>query len=62
MAIGKLSFENEKLVENAKVAVDSIIKAKPPTSKGRYLKKITMSTTMGPGLRIDIGTITSLRI
>ncbi len=62
MPIGRLSFEQEKLIENTKVAVDSIIKAKPPASKGKYLKKITMSTTMGPGLSIDIGTVTSLRI
>ncbi|MDW7999321.1 MAG: 50S ribosomal protein L1 [Thermodesulfovibrio sp.] len=52
--IGKLSFEREKLVENAIAVLKSVIKAKPPTSKGKYIKKVSMSSTMGPGLKIDI--------
>ncbi len=60
--VGKLSFETDKLLENIKAAVNSVIKSKPPTSKGRYLKKLTMSSTMGPGLMIDIGSVTSSRI
>ncbi|KJR42467.1 50S ribosomal protein L1 [Candidatus Magnetoovum chiemensis] len=62
MPIGKISFDKAKLIENAKVAIDSLIKAKPPTSKGRYLKKLTLSSTMGPGLRIDINSVTLSRI
>jgi large subunit ribosomal protein L1 len=53
VVIGKRSFEAEKLVENASALIDVVIKAKPAASKGIYLKKISMSTTMGPGVRID---------
>ncbi|WP_353684211.1 50S ribosomal protein L1 [Thermodesulfovibrio sp. 3907-1M] len=52
--IGKLSFDKEKLVENAIAVLKSVIKAKPPTSKGKYIKKVVLSSTMGPGLKIDI--------
>lgn len=52
--IGKLSFDREKLVENAIAVLKSIVRAKPPTSKGKYIKKVSMSSTMGPGLKIDI--------
>ena len=47
------SFEAEKLVENASTLIDVVIKAKPAASKGTYLKKIFISTTMGPSIRID---------
>lgn len=52
--IGKLSFDREKLVENAIAVLKSIVRAKPPTSKGKYIKKVYLSSTMGPGLKIDI--------
>jgi len=52
--IGKCSFETGKLLDNARAAIESIEKAKPSTSKGKYLKKITVSSTMGPGIPIDI--------
>jgi large subunit ribosomal protein L1 len=55
--IGKLSFDDEKLIENAKSIISSILKAKPATSKGKYLKKITISSTMGPGIKIDINSV-----
>ena len=53
VAIGKRSFDAEKLVDNASTLIDVVIKAKPAASKGIYLKKISISTTMGPGIRID---------
>jgi len=53
VSIGRCSFEVDKLVENASVLIDVVIKAKPVASKGTYLKKISVSTTMGPGIRID---------
>ena len=53
VSIGKSSFEVEKLVENASMLIDVVIRAKPAASKGTYLKKISVSTTMGPGIRID---------
>lgn len=52
--IGKLSFDRDKLVENALAVLKSVIRSKPPTSKGKYIKKVVMSSTMGPGLKIDI--------
>jgi large subunit ribosomal protein L1 len=52
--IGKVSFYSAKLFDNAKAVIDSVVKAKPATSKGRYLKKIAISSTMGPGVAVDI--------
>ncbi|MDQ3988684.1 MAG: 50S ribosomal protein L1 [Actinomycetota bacterium] len=53
LVIGKVSFATEKLVENYAAALDEILRAKPSAAKGRYLRKITASTTMGPGIPID---------
>jgi large subunit ribosomal protein L1 len=53
LVIGKASFETEKLVENYAAALDEILRAKPSAAKGRYLKKVTFSTTMGPGIPVD---------
>ncbi len=55
--IGKVSFEKDKLMDNARTVIDSITKAKPSTSKGKYMKKLTISSTMGPGLKIDVGSL-----
>ncbi len=55
--IGKISFDADKLLENARSVVNSIIKAKPATSKGRYLKKISISSTMGPGIAVDLASL-----
>ncbi len=51
--IGKVSFPTEKLVDNAHALVTSVIKAKPPAAKGKYVRSLTVSSTMGPGIRID---------
>jgi large subunit ribosomal protein L1 len=53
--IGKVSFDNRALVENYAAAIDEVIRLKPAAAKGRYLKKVTFSTTMGPGLAVDPG-------
>ncbi|MDH3592505.1 MAG: 50S ribosomal protein L1, partial [Planctomycetota bacterium] len=50
---GKKSFESEKIVANAAALIDALLKAKPAAAKGVYLKKISISTTMGPGIRIE---------
>jgi large subunit ribosomal protein L1 len=55
--IGKVSFDQEKLLENAKAIIDSVMRAKPATSKGKYLKKLSISSTMGPGIRVDIASV-----
>ena len=51
--IGKVSFGTEKLVENYKALIEAIIKAKPAAAKGQYLKSIVVSSTMGPGIKIN---------
>ena len=57
--IGKASFEAEKLIENAKALVDAIQKAKPTGAKGTYLQKAALSSTMGPGVRVDVSSLTA---
>src|SRR5687767_2341741 len=51
--VGKSSFSSEALAANTHALVDSIVKAKPSAAKGKYLKTVTLSSTMGPGIRID---------
>jgi large subunit ribosomal protein L1 len=51
--IGKASFTPEQLAENYAAALDEVLRLKPSSSKGRYLKKVTVSTTMGPGIQVD---------
>ena len=54
---GKVSFENDKLVENLRTFIEVILKAKPTTAKGNYVKNISISSTMGPGIKIDLNSI-----
>jgi large subunit ribosomal protein L1 len=56
-SIGKASFSADNLLANATALIDAIVRAKPPSAKGTYLKKISLSTTMGPGIRIDPGSV-----
>jgi large subunit ribosomal protein L1 len=53
VSIGKKSFETSQLVANAQAIVDAVMKARPAAAKGTYMKKVTVSSTMGPGIRID---------
>lgn len=55
--VGKISFDAPKLVENITALIDKLINAKPASAKGKYLKKVTLSSTMSPGLVIDIGSM-----
>jgi large subunit ribosomal protein L1 len=59
--LGKTSFAADALVANAHALMDSIIKAKPPAAKGKYLKSITVSSTMGPGVRIDTTAVEAVK-
>ena len=52
--VGKISFEDKKLVENIQALAGAIIRAKPPGAKGTYVKKVSVSSTMGPGIKIDL--------
>jgi large subunit ribosomal protein L1 len=55
--VGKVSFDAEKLAENASALISSILKAKPPTAKGKYVKSIVVSSTMGPGVPVDLASV-----
>jgi large subunit ribosomal protein L1 len=55
--IGKVSFGAEKLFDNAKALIDSVLKAKPAAAKGKYVKSIALSSTMGPGVRVDLASV-----
>ena len=56
--IGKVSFDSQKLIENTKAVVNSILKAKPSASKGKYIKKLSVSSTMGAGITVDVSEVT----
>jgi large subunit ribosomal protein L1 len=51
--IGKVSFSEEQLAENYQAVLDEVLRLKPSSAKGRYIRKITISTTMGPGIQVD---------
>jgi large subunit ribosomal protein L1 len=55
MALGKASFDDDKLLDNYSAVIDEIIRAKPSGSKGKYILSATLATTMGPGIRVDTG-------
>jgi large subunit ribosomal protein L1 len=61
MAIGKASFEADKLLENYQAVIEEIIRAKPSSAKGKYVVSATLATTMGPGIRVDAGAKTGDR-
>ena len=55
--VGKVDFKADKLVENVYHLIEDLIKAKPSTAKGKYMKNITLSSTMGPGIKVDLATV-----
>lgn len=55
--VGKIDFEAQKLEENIQYLIEDLIKAKPSTAKGKYMKNITLSSTMGPGIRVDLASV-----
>src|ERR1700709_1025770 len=57
--IGKVSFEADKLLENAQALADAIVKAKPTGAKGTYVQKVSVSSTMGPGVRVDVSSLSA---
>ena len=57
-AIGKASFTEQALTDNIRALVDAVMKAKPAGAKGNYLKKVSISSTMGPGVKLDSATVT----
>ncbi len=57
--IGKVSFDEDKLLENARAFVDAIQRARPAGAKGTYVKKVSVASSMGPGVKVDIGSLTA---
>lgn len=53
MPVGKASFETQKLIENAQAAIDAVVAQRPPAVKGRFVRRITLTSSMGPGIRLD---------
>jgi large subunit ribosomal protein L1 len=60
VVVGKRSFDANALAENVQTVMDSIVRAKPATSKGTYLKSVVLSSTMGPGIQVDISGFTKM--
>lgn len=58
--VGKASFEDEKLIDNARAVLNSILRAKPASAKGNYIRGVTVSTTMGPGIKIDLSQVRAM--
>jgi large subunit ribosomal protein L1 len=56
-SFGKVSFGSEKLKQNLKAVLETVQKLKPPTAKGIYIKGLSVSSTMGPGVRVDMGEV-----
>ena len=58
--VGKVSFEEEKLMDNLTVLIEAVVKAKPSGAKGQYVKTASLTTTMGPGIKLDLKPTLSL--
>ena len=53
LAVGKVSFDVDKIQDNARAILEAVVKAKPSTAKGKYVKKVNLASTMGPGVLLD---------
>jgi large subunit ribosomal protein L1 len=60
--IGKASFESERLMENLSAVMDTVMRARPPAAKGSYVRKAVLTSTMGPGIKVDPAQISALRL
>jgi large subunit ribosomal protein L1 len=58
--VGRASFSQEQLIDNAKAVLTSILRAKPPSAKGNYVRGVTISATMGPGIKIDLSQVRAM--
>jgi len=58
--VGKASFGAEQLIDNAKAVLMSLLRAKPASAKGNYVKGVTISTTMGPGVKVDLSQVRTM--
>jgi large subunit ribosomal protein L1 len=58
--LGKVSFEDDRLVDNLAAVVEAVVRAKPAGAKGQYIRTATLTTTMGPGMKLDLKPILSL--
>jgi len=58
--LGKVSFEGDKLLENLAVYMDALVRAKPAATKGQYIRTVTLSSTMSPGIKLDVADVTAM--
>jgi large subunit ribosomal protein L1 len=58
--VGRASFSAEQLIENARMVLLTVLRAKPASAKGNYVKGVTVATTMGPGIKIDLAQIRAM--
>ena len=61
LPLGKLSFDSDRLMENLATVVETIVKARPRGAKGQYIKSVSLTTSMGPGIKLDLKTTLALR-
>jgi large subunit ribosomal protein L1 len=61
LPLGKLSFDSDRIMENLATVVETIVKARPKGSKGQYIKSVSLTTSMGPGIKLDLKTTLALR-
>lgn len=61
LVVGKRSFSKENLTKNVRAGIEAIVKAKPPAVKGQYINSATLSTSMGPGIKLDVGTMVKMK-
>lgn len=57
VAIGKVSFSEEDLLENLRAFIDALVRARPPAAKGQFIRRLSLSSTMGPGVKVDVHTL-----
>jgi large subunit ribosomal protein L1 len=60
LPVGKISFKPEQILENVRAALEAILKAKPTSARGQYIRSITLSTTMSPGVEVDLKEVAKL--
>jgi large subunit ribosomal protein L1 len=60
LPLGKISFEDDKIIDNLTAIIDAIVRAKPSGAKGQYIKSAYLTTTMGPGIKLDLRATTAM--
>jgi large subunit ribosomal protein L1 len=62
LSVGKVSFSKQQLLDNLTAVMEAIVRAKPGGAKGQYIQRITMTSTMGPGIKVDVNQALALKV